>query len=86
MKNLYTWRSPGDTCRNQIDYIMINERFRNAITGVRTYPGADCDSDHNLLMSKLCANMRKLKRSKVKPKMKCTIRGYRIEGQILSES
>ena len=70
MKNLYTWRSPGDTCRNQIDYIMINERFRNAIKGVRTYPGADCDSDHNLLMSKLCINLRKLKRSKVKPKMK----------------
>ena len=70
MKNLYTWRSPGDTCKNQIDYVMINERFRNAIKGVRTYPGADCDSDHNLLMSKLCINLRKLKRSKVKPKMK----------------
>ena len=43
MKNLYAWKSPGDTCRNQIDYIMINERFRNAIARVRTNPGADCD-------------------------------------------
>ena len=30
-RNLYTWISPGDRCRNQIDYILINERFRNAL-------------------------------------------------------
>ena len=70
MENLSTWRSPGDTCRNQIVYIMISEHFRNAITGLRTYPGADCYSDHILLLGKLCINLRKLKRSKVKPKMK----------------
>ena len=52
MKNLHTWKSPRDTCRNQIDYIMINEHFRNAIAGVRKYPGADCDSDHILLKGK----------------------------------
>ena len=70
MKNLCTWKSPGDTCRNQIDYIMINERFRNAIAGVRTYPGEDCDSDHILLMGKLRINLKKLRRSKMKRKMK----------------
>ena len=30
MKNLYTWRSHGDTCRNKKDYIMIKEHFQNA--------------------------------------------------------
>ena len=28
---LYTWRSPGDNCRNQIDYILINKRFRSGV-------------------------------------------------------
>lgn len=30
-RKLYTWKSPGDNYRNQIDYITINERFRDAI-------------------------------------------------------
>ena len=45
-KNLWTWKSPGDRVRNQIDYITINKRFRNAVTLARSYPGADCHSDH----------------------------------------
>ena len=52
---------------------MISERFRNAIAGVRTYPGADCDSDHILLTGKLRINLKKLKRSKMKRKMKWNI-------------
>ena len=31
---------------NYIDYITINKRFRNAVTLARSYPGADCNSDH----------------------------------------
>ena len=44
---LYTWKSPGDISRNQIDYIMINQRFRNCVKQARTYPGADINSNHN---------------------------------------
>ena len=29
VRKLYTWKSPGDISRNQIDYMMFNERFRN---------------------------------------------------------
>ena len=29
VRKLYTWKSPGDISRNQIDYIMYKERFRN---------------------------------------------------------
>ena len=46
-RRLYTWKSPGDIHRNQIDYIMINQRHRNNVKQVRTYPGADVGSDHN---------------------------------------
>ena len=27
-RRIYTWKSPGDRARNQIDYITINERFK----------------------------------------------------------
>lgn len=38
-----TWKSPGDRVRNQIDFIMNNQRFRKH---VRSFPDADCKSDH----------------------------------------
>lgn len=31
VKNLYTWKSPGDLNRKQIGYIMINQRFKNNV-------------------------------------------------------
>ena len=52
-KNIYTWKSPGDVCRNQIDYIMINDRFKNSVKNVKTHPGADIDSDHNPVVMNL---------------------------------
>ena len=60
VRKLYTWKSPGDISRNQIDYIMLNERFRNCIKQAKTYPGADMNSDHNPVVVKI--NM-KLKRT-----------------------
>ena len=44
--HLYTCKSPGDSVRNQIDYITINRRFRNSIHEVKGYPGYDRGSDH----------------------------------------
>ena len=44
---LYTWKIPGDISRNQKDYVMINQRFRNCVKQARTYSGADINSDHN---------------------------------------
>ena len=38
-RRLWTWKSPGDNTRNQIDYMLINSRFRNAlITGGKNFP------------------------------------------------
>ena len=36
-----------ESLKNQIDFITINKRFRNSVINARTYPGADCGSDHN---------------------------------------
>ncbi|XP_063391819.1 uncharacterized protein LOC134677313 [Cydia fagiglandana] len=64
-RRLYTWRSPADkpshVVRNQIDYIMIKDRFRNSIIQVKTYPGADIKSDHNPVCAKMFLKLKKLK-------------------------
>lgn len=61
-RKLYTWRSPGDLYRNQIDYIMINEKYRNGIQNIYTYPGADMNSDHCLLVCKIKVKLKIVKK------------------------
>src|SRR5436190_16121652 len=51
-RRIYTWKQPGDIHRYQIDYIMVKERFRNQVKDCKTLPGADIDSDHNLIVMK----------------------------------
>ena len=65
----YTWVSPNSQTRNQIDYIMINQRFRNAVKQCCSYPGADINSDHNLVIAKVQLKLRKLQTMKQQPKL-----------------
>uniref|UniRef100_A0A8D9AHH9 Craniofacial development protein 2 n=1 Tax=Cacopsylla melanoneura TaxID=428564 RepID=A0A8D9AHH9_9HEMI len=63
-RRLYTWKSPKDKAekiiRNQIDFILINKRFRNSCTTVRTYPGADIVSDHTPVVGDFRIRMKKV--------------------------
>lgn len=63
-RRLYTWTSPAHTpdaiIRNQIDYILVNHRYRNSFTAVKTYPGADIHSDHNPVVGVLKVRMKKV--------------------------
>lgn len=47
-----TWRSLDGKTINQIYHVLIQRRFRSCIVEVRSYRGADCDTDHFLLISK----------------------------------
>ncbi|KAL4107862.1 hypothetical protein QTP88_018144 [Uroleucon formosanum] len=58
----YTWKIPGDIGRYQMDYILVRKRFRNQVRRCKTYPGADVNSDHNLLMMKSNVTYKKLKK------------------------
>ncbi len=44
-----TWYSAYGWTANQIDRILISNRFRSAITDIRGIRGPDIGSDHNLL-------------------------------------
>lgn len=45
----YTWVSPDGRHNNQIDHVLIDNRFKNSITNVWTLGGADADSDRFLV-------------------------------------
>ena len=59
-RRLYTWRSPDGQQRNQIDYILCSQRQRSSIQSAKTRPGADCGSDHELIIAKFRLKLKKV--------------------------
>ena len=57
---LHTWTSPDDQHRNLIDYIICSQRWRNSKQSAKTRPGADCGSDHELLIAKFRLKLKKV--------------------------
>ena len=51
-RRLYTRTSPDGQYRNQTDCILCSQRWRSSIQSAKTIPGADCGSDHELLITK----------------------------------
>ena len=52
-RRLYTWTT-------QIDYILYSQRWRSSIQSAKTRPGADCGSDHELLIAKFRLKLKKV--------------------------
>ena len=59
-RRLYTWTSPDGQHRNQIDFILCSQRWRSSIQSAKTRPGADCGSDHELLIEKFRLKLKKV--------------------------
>ena len=51
-RRLYTWTSPDGQYQNHIDHIPCSQKWRSSIQSAETRPGADCGSDHELLIAK----------------------------------
>jgi hypothetical protein len=47
----YTWTSPDRKTHNRIDHILIDRRRHSSILDVRSFRGADCDSDLYLVVA-----------------------------------
>jgi endonuclease/exonuclease/phosphatase family metal-dependent hydrolase len=63
-RRLWTWESPGNRTRNQIDYIIIYKRYKSALLSPNTRPEARGISDHDPVVSKLKIKIKNLQRSK----------------------
>ena len=59
-RRLYTWTSPDGQYWNQIDYILCSQRWRSTIQSAKTRLGADCGSDHELLIAKFRLTLKKV--------------------------
>jgi hypothetical protein len=57
---VYNALFPGDWSRHQLDYILVKHRFRKSVKDVKTMPGTDIDSDHNLLIAKFRTRLKKI--------------------------
>ena len=59
-RRLYTWTSPDGQYQNQIDYILCCQIWGSSIQSAKTRPGADCGSDHELLIAKFRLKLKKV--------------------------
>ena len=49
----YTWTSPDCKTHNQIEHVLIGRRWHSSVLDVRSFRGADCDTDHYLVIAKV---------------------------------
>ncbi|XP_046399915.1 craniofacial development protein 2-like [Ischnura elegans] len=66
----YTWVSPNGQVKNQIDHVLTEDRHKSCITDVRSKRGAECGTDHYLIIikvrQKVCKNRRDIHKTKQK--------------------
>jgi endonuclease/exonuclease/phosphatase family metal-dependent hydrolase len=51
--HLATWRISDGKRENQIEHILIKGRYKTNMTDVRSYRGANTDSDHYLVVTRI---------------------------------
>ena len=61
-RRLYTWTSPDDQHRKQIDYVFCSQRWRSSIQSAKPRREADCGSDHELLIAKFRLKLKKVRK------------------------
>ena len=59
-RRLFTWTSPDDQNRSQIDYILCSQRWRSSIQSIKTRPVADYGSEYELLIGKFRLKLKKV--------------------------
>ena len=57
-------KKPGDIERLQIDYILVRKRYRNGVKGANSLPGADCNSDHNMVAMRMAMRLKVMRKGR----------------------
>ena len=61
-RRLYAWTSPDGPHQNHTDNILCSQRWRSSISA-KTRPGADCGSNHELLIPKFRLKLKKVEKT-----------------------
>ena len=61
----YTWKAPGDKRILQLDYIIVRQRKKTSGKNSCSYPGANVDSDNNLVIMKVGLKLKKVAKAKL---------------------
>ena len=59
-RRIYTQSSPDGQYWYQSEYILCSRRWRSSTQSAKAWPGADCDSDHELLIAKFRLKLKKV--------------------------
>ena len=62
-RRLHTGTSPHGQHQNQTDYILCSQRWKSSIQSAKTRLGADCGSDHELLIAKFRLKLKKVEKT-----------------------
>ena len=63
-RRVYTWKASGDCNRYQLDYIIVQNRYKNSVINAHAYPGADANFDYNIIMMKVRLHLKRPHRTK----------------------
>ena len=72
-RRCWTWKSPGDRIRNQIDFILASKRFQNSILASKSMPSADCNSDHIPVVCKFKFKPKRIRKPSKLPKLQLNL-------------
>ena len=64
-----TWTSPDGNTKPQIDHIIINGKWRSSLQDVRACRGADCASDHTLVLGVISLKLRKTRKGQQRARL-----------------
>jgi hypothetical protein len=59
---------PEDIAIYQIDYILVRGRYKNQVKQCKSYPGADINSDQNLVIMESQQRYKKIKKTRQEPR------------------
>ena len=68
-----TWVSPDHQTENQIDHILVRQRYRSSLQDVRARRGADIGSDHHLVIAKIKMRL-SARKTQPNPRIKFNVR------------
>ena len=74
----WTWHSPDGKHHDQIDYILAKKRFRSGVNihRIRSFPGADIGSDHDLVMMTFRNRLKKVRKPN-QPRLRFDLEKFR---------